>query len=87
MKTTVVNIKKTDEFDVYIGRGSIWGNPFRIGRDGTRENVIKKYKSYILNREDLMNQLHKLKGKTLGCFCSPFHCHGDVLADLADRTK
>ena len=66
-------------------KASIWGNPFRIGRDGTREEVIAKYRDYILNRPDLMARLPELKGKTLGCWCKPLPCHGEVLAELADN--
>ncbi len=68
---------------VYIGRGSKWGNPFKIGRDGSREEVIKKYENYIMNKPELLAGLHELRGKTLGCYCKPAACHGDVLARLA----
>ena len=74
---------KRDEFDVYIGRGSKWGNPYIIGRDGTREEVIDKYRTYIvMRRKDLINELEELKGKRLGCWCAPKPCHGDVLITL-----
>ena len=76
--TKVVN-KYKHIYDVYIGRGSKWGNPFVIGKDGTREEVINKYEKYLLNSPELLNSLHELKGKTLGCFCKPKACHGDVL--------
>ena len=76
--TKVVN-KYKHVYDVYIGRGSKWGNPFVIGKDGTREEVINKYEKYLLNNPELLNSLHELKGKTLGCFCKPKACHGDVL--------
>ena len=42
----VVN-KYKEDYDVYIGRGSKWGNPYRIGEDGTREEVIEKYRLYL----------------------------------------
>ena len=82
--TTVVNIKTRAEYDVYIGRGSKWGNPFRIGPDGTREEVIEKYRQMILKRPDLLSALGELKDKALGCYCKPLACHGDVLAELAN---
>jgi len=85
MVTTVVNIKK-DYYDLFIGRGSIWGNPFKIGRDGTRKEVIESYRIYIMNRPELLSRLHELKGRRLGCYCKPLPCHGDVLAELADRS-
>jgi len=68
--------------DIYIGRGSKWGNPFVIGRDGSRELVIAKYKEYILNKPELMEDIKSLKNKNLVCFCSPKACHGDVIKEL-----
>jgi hypothetical protein len=81
--TKVVHCKKSS-YDVYIGRPSIWGNPFEIGKDGTREQVIEKYREWILQQPHLLKQLSKLKGKTLACWCSPLNCHGDVLVDLIE---
>jgi hypothetical protein len=82
-KTVVVNIKKED-FDVYIGRGSKWGNPFRIGVQGNREEVIMKYREYLLKNDELLRSLGELRGKVLGCFCKPKPCHGDVLVELLE---
>lgn len=81
--TRVVHCKK-EPYDVYIGRPSKWGNPFSIGKHGTREEVIEKYKKYILACDDLLDSLHELKGKTLGCWCKPKACHGDVLVALIE---
>jgi len=86
LKTKVVHCKKR-KFDVYIGRPSKWGNPFFIGKDGSRQAVIDKYEKYILSRPDLLADLHELRGKTLGCWCKPKLCHGDVLAKLADSLE
>lgn len=83
MATRVVHVKRS-RYTVYIGRPSIWGNPFRIGADGTRDEVIAKYRDYILSRPDLLAQLHTLRGQVLGCWCKPQRCHGDVLAELAE---
>ena len=69
---------------IYIGRPSKWGNPYKIGPDGTREEVIWKYKLYISQNQSLLNSLHELKGKDLVCFCKPLPCHGDVLLALAN---
>jgi len=84
MLCKVVN-KYHSAYDVYIGRGSKWGNPFRIGPDGNREEVIAKYETYIRNKPELLAQITELIGKTLGCFCAPLPCHGDVLARLAEE--
>lgn len=82
----VVHCKK-DEFDVYIGRPSKWGNPFVMGKDGDRETVVKKYKEWLLKQPKLMAQLHELRGKVLGCWCAPQACHGDVLVELANMPQ
>ena len=79
--TKVVHCKK-EPYDVYIGRPSKWGNPFTIGIHGTREEVITKYETYIRANPNLMTSLHELKGKTLGCWCKPKACHGDILIKL-----
>lgn len=83
MLTKVVHSKKAP-YDVYIGRPSKWGNPFTIGKDGTREEVVEKYLTWVLTQPDLMADVHTLHGKTLGCWCAPQMCHGDVLAELAE---
>lgn len=80
--TTVVHCKRA-KHDVYIGRPSIWGNPFEIGKDGTREEVIAKYRAWVVTQPHLMAQVGSLHGKTLGCWCAPKECHGSVLAELA----
>jgi len=82
MATTVVGLGEVK--DVYIGRPSKWGNPFEIGRDGTRAQVIKKYREWIATQPKLLAALPELKDKRLGCFCKPRACHGDILAALAD---
>ncbi|MFW6242770.1 MAG: DUF4326 domain-containing protein [bacterium] len=80
----VVHCKK-ENYDIYIGRGSKWGNPFKIGVDGNRDEVIEKYKNYILDNSNLLSQLHELEGKVLGCWCKPKRCHGDVLKELVEN--
>lgn len=72
---------------VYIGRGSKWGNPFVIGKDGNRQEVIEKYKEYILGNASLLADLHEIKNKDLVCFCAPQPCHGDVLIFLANNNQ
>jgi hypothetical protein len=93
MKTRVVN-KYIESFDVYIGRGSIWGNPFVMGRDGDRDEVIEKYELWLLGhisapgnpeKPTLTKAKQELKGRVLGCFCKPKNCHGDVLVKILER--
>jgi hypothetical protein len=88
----VLNYKKDGlpEGAVYIGRSnwyhglprSKWENPFKIGRDGTREEVIAKFERH-LHESSLINDIHELQGKKLVCWCAPKRCHGDVLLRLA----
>jgi hypothetical protein len=92
-----------DKKNVYIGRKGVvfidkkrfpenssnFANPYKIGQDGTREEVLVKYKNYILNKlennEQLMKELASLKGKNLGCWCCPDKCHGNILLELIDK--
>jgi hypothetical protein len=90
MKTQVVNSRRYPELvDVYITRPSILGNPFKIGPDGTREEVIAKYEIYARDRltrdSSFRLTVQGLYGKTLGCCCKPLACHGDVLVKLAEE--
>ena len=70
-----------------IDRTTQWGNPYRIGRDGTRSQVIQKYREWIVSQPRLMQQLPSLKGKILGCHCLPKACHGQVLIELVDGKR
>ena len=93
MSGRVVHVKH-EPYDVYIGRAvpraglraSKWANPFVIGRDGDRGDVIRQYREYVQSRPDLMAALPELRGKVLGCWCAPQSCHGDILAALANPT-
>ena len=75
---------------------SIWANPFKIGRDGTRDDVLCKYEKLLrdklytndVNKATTYKQdLLKLDGKILGCWCKPEPCHGDVLLKLIEELK
>ena len=81
---TVVKMQRgPSNFDVFIGRPSKWGNPFVIDRDGTRIQVIGKYKDWFFEQlskgQITYDDLLGLAGKILGCFCKPLGCHGDVI--------
>lgn len=82
--TKVVNVFNS-RYDIDIRRPGLWGNPFTIGKDGTRAEVIKKYEEWVTTSpeaEHLRAKLPTLQGKTLGCCCKPKPCHGDVLVKL-----
>jgi hypothetical protein len=88
--TRVVHCRH-EPYDVYIGRGrdprsgepGCWGNPFRIGPDGSREEVIARYAEWLRGEVDAerisLEELAALDGKTLACWCAPRPCHGEVL--------
>jgi hypothetical protein len=84
MKTRVVN-RTIHPYDVYIGRGSKWGNPFIICGGDNRDAVCDKYERWFWKQPELYSSIDELKGKLLGCFCKPLRCHGDFLAHLANE--
>lgn len=94
MSGKVVHCQR-EPYDVYIGRGKKWGNPFRLGygykrhADGgvaERRRVIEAYREWIKTQPQLLAALPELRGKVLGCWCAPKPCHGDVLLELANET-
>jgi hypothetical protein len=71
---------------VVVDRTSIFGNPFRIGRDGDRAEVIRKYRAYLLSQPEMVAQVRRLlKGKDLACWCHPLACHAEVLMEVANK--
>lgn len=94
-ETKVVHCKK-DNYDIYIGRGSIYGNPFTHIKNkktkaefivSTRADAITAYKNWVLTQPQIINNLEFLRGKRLGCFCAPKSCHGDILIELLNKKK
>lgn len=88
--TFVSNKDKGEHFDVYCGRGTLWGNPYAIGSDGDRDEVIRKFKydfdrDYLKGGTTFKEKLIAHRGKTLGCHCKPYPCHGDVLAKFLNE--
>lgn len=88
----VVHCKK-EPYDVYIGRGSKFGNPYSHLPNSaapfpveTREDAIRLYEEWIRSQPELMEAAKKeLRGKILGCWCAPLACHGDVLIRIANE--
>ena len=91
MSGRVVNLRHEPLGDAaYVGRAnprrglaeSAFANPFRIGEDGDRAEVVEKYRSWLLGRKELLDRLHELRGRTLACWCAPEPCHANVLVEL-----
>lgn len=93
-----------DTSNVYIGRkgvvfingerypkkDSIFANPYKIGKNIDREQVLDLYRKFMeeniqQNKIYYVNELSKLKGKKLGCWCHPEPCHGDILLGLIEK--
>lgn len=92
--TVLVAHCRREPYDVYVGRGrgSIWGNPYRIGPDGDRDTVIEKYRLWLMGQSELLARARiELRDKVLGCFCRPREgfqgrllCHAQILAGIAN---
>ena len=91
--TRVVNIRK-EAYDVYIGRAGkgqdgYFGNPFRLKQDMIRGGTLAGFREYfyrrLVNDAEYRRRVHELQGKTLGCFCKPHPCHGDIIKEYLDR--
>ena len=88
---TVTN-KRNNPVGEYVGRPSVLGNPFTIGRHGTRDEVVAQYREWLWARmtygtpqqQELDRLAEKLihdKSLTLVCWCAPKTCHADVIAN------
>jgi hypothetical protein len=94
LKTQVVHCKKS-KFDVYIGRPSKYGNPFSHKEDtlaqfktSTKEESLQRYKEWLLSQPSLISEMKvELKGKILGCWCSPARCHGDIIIEVIENKR
>lgn len=67
-----------------IGRPGPWGNPFVVGRDGTRAEVVAKHRAWLADQPGLLTRIPTLTGRVLCCWCHPEPCHADHLAALAN---
>lgn len=82
--TSVVNKRTTDEWDVDIMRPGPYGNPYVIGKHGTRQQCIELYRQRLYSDVELQRLVQPLRGKRLACCCKPLACHGDVLVEFLD---
>lgn len=89
MPTTVVNRKAGARFDVYVGRPSIYGNPYTLEElGGDRDWCLRKFEDYFFTRletdDEFRRRVLQLRGKVLGCHCVPEKCHGEIIAAWVD---
>lgn len=80
-----VRNKYKEEFDVYGGRGSLYGNPFQ---EGTQETLVELYREWVARQPDLLRKAaEELRGRSVACFCKPKACHLDALNDVLENCK
>ena len=69
---------------VYVGRGTPWGNPYHLGRDGGRARVCDLFAAYARLRIVAEPAwLDPLIARDLVCHCAPQRCHADHLLLMA----
>lgn len=90
---------KIEKFDIYIGRPSIYGNPYShkkgttaLFKTETAEEAVSKFKEYLLNNKNLMSKILDLDNKVLGCWCKTLKnpnapCHGDAILEVIEEIK
>lgn len=72
---------------VYVGRPTKWGNPYVVGKDGTQEECVRHYRSWLSlpAQADLRKTAREeLQGKDLVCWCYPRPCHAEALLEVAN---
>jgi len=100
LKTRLINRRTGDSYTIYIGRKHghrHYGNPFVIGVDGSRDEVVKKCDSWLkgiayteiepVRRSWILRNLDQLEGEVLGCWCTPLPCHGDIYIQLLEERR
>ena len=93
MTTRVIQEKDRDDYSpndlVSMVHPSPWKNPFKLGRDGNREEILDQFESYFLARveedaEFREKTLKELKDKVLVCDCDSEECHALIIAEWVD---
>jgi len=80
------HMRNAPEDAVYVGRPSMWGNPFEINKDTTREQAVAKFEAFLAEApQNYIVIKEQLKGKDLVCFCAPLPCHADILLRIANE--
>ncbi|MBN9097577.1 MAG: DUF4326 domain-containing protein [Pseudonocardia sp.] len=72
---------------VVVARPSVFGNPFRLGPDGSRAEIVARYRTHLLDDPELLARARaELAGRDLACWC-PLDgpCHADVLLELVNH--
>src|SRR5687768_14372341 len=87
--TKLIGWGRSNNLITPIDRGTKWGNPFKVERHtrAEHERVVALYRNWLPTREELMTTLNELRGRILLCFCFPWPCHGDILAEMVNSIE
>lgn len=81
-----IRVNKDESHDIFCGRPSKYANPYKIGKDGSRKEVIEKFEKYIRAHPELNSLLNELEGKRISCWCSiDKNCHLDIFLMLLNE--
>lgn len=72
---------------VYVGRPSIWGNPFETAGEFQLwlKGLIQGPSEIRERRAEILRRLPELQGKNLACWCKVgVCCHADILLNFAN---
>ena len=73
------------------GEDGYFGNPFPLKHESLRADVLAKFRTYFYERlgrdEEFKRRVLALKGKRLGCYCTPSPCHGDIIAEYLNNLE
>ena len=87
----LINLRETlgrvPDDAIRIDRKTRWGNPYAINASTSREEVLRRYRAFLWGRifsgAIPLEELARLHGKPLACWCHPKPCHGSVLAEAS----
>lgn len=83
-----IQMGRVPKHAVLVDRSTVWGNPYRMRGEDTRDTVITQFEIYAMRRmQEEPEWLTPLKGKDVVCHCAPKRCHGDILVRLANETE
>lgn len=97
MKVKVVNKKDKGQYDFYVGRPNVLGNPFAMKSEKERDLVCERYSEWLdsqikANNKKIINELKKIYNHAkeneetkIACWCSPKRCHADKIAEVVNK--
>jgi len=73
---------------IYVGRPTMFGNPYRVSKDCSLAMAIVKYQHWLVAHPAIVDAAIKcLRGRDLVCWCAPKPCHADILLKLVNAPE